>query len=653
MAAVSVAHAQTFPTTGSQYIWKVGDGTYSDWAANYSFNNGSPTSAPNAFRDVIFGWEGTPPSAVISLDPLVTATGSTFPSNGSARSFNIYVGDYTFDFNGSTATIPWSNKIWRFGNGEGNTPTVHFTDSTNADQSIVFANLVIGDNGSSDNVWGGEDATITFNPNVTHSLTAAGTLTVGSTAGGGGNEFNVLAGQNITRGAITVNAGEGNKILVSSGGTLTTSAATAIGAGAALIVEGENSLFSKTGGTDVAISGEMTVRDQASASVFTGITMSVLSGGAISVDGTNSQFIHTTFANTSANSGIKTLDLAGRLESVNGATFDSQAQLRITSADAVVKVDKDSTLVVNTQTINQAAFGLNMNVDSSGNTTSKLTIEGGGELYAQGGLNLSKGLQFGYFAGEVLVETRDGSTLRVDSLAFDARGNSNGRNYIPVQGKVILGTGGFRVTDNNTDSATVRIGVGTHLELDGGTYGLGFGTNSAGGRLEVKSGGILSGHGVLNLGSLVLDGGTLEVGREGGLIEPASLQVSSLALNSTSTIVFDLFGGGISDQLIVNGSFGSPLEWVIVATAAEGWDVQWTLGEEYNLVSSPNISSNGTYTFALPDLGSEYSWDTSQFGTTGSIFVADAVPEPSTVGLIGIGLAAALWRMRRRPTSVV
>ncbi|MCW0221544.1 MAG: hypothetical protein OJI67_24675, partial [Prosthecobacter sp.] len=197
--------AQTFPTSGNQYIWKVGDGTYSDWSTNYSYNGGSTTSAPNALRDVIFGWESAPTTARISLAPGV--------STGSARSYNIYNGDFTFDFNGNTTTV-W-NKIWRFGNGSDSTMTVHFTGPSGS--AIQFTELVIGDNGSSNNVFGGPDGTITFGSNVTYSFSSNGKLTVGSTQGGGGNVFNVLAGQDISRGVILVNAGVGNKIVIQDG----------------------------------------------------------------------------------------------------------------------------------------------------------------------------------------------------------------------------------------------------------------------------------------------------------------------------------------------------------------------------------------------------------------------------------------------------
>jgi hypothetical protein len=601
---VGTAYGQSFPTTGSQYIWKVGNGTYSDWATNYSFNNGNPTSAPNAARDVIFGWEGTPDTGVVSLDPSVTGTGSTFPSNGSARSFNVYTGNYTFNFNGSTATT-W-NRIWRFGNGENGTPAVHFTDTTNVSQTIQFTNLVIGDNGSSNNIFGGPNSTITFGSTVTYSLSTTGTLTVGSTQGGGGNEFNVGSGQNFSRGAIVVSAGDGNKIVVEEGGTLSTSAATTIGAEAALVVEGVGSTFNKTGAAEFLISGDVLVSEQGS--LNSSSKVNIASGGRLMVDGG-------TFAQTAGG-----FELAGSIEIINGGSFETTSSFLVTGSAAQVTAQE------------QVVVGfLDMNEDSSGNTISQLTIQGGGELYAQGQWNIGRGVAQGYSAGETLVEALEGSALRVDQLSLTNNNSAaESRNYIPIQGKIILGSGGFRVTGGDTDTTNARVGDGTHLVLDGGTYGLGFGTNAEGGRLIVESGGILSGTGTL-LAQLTAEGGHVQVGNgsEAGILIVGTA-VSSLVATDASFgfTLYDEFGTGDQIQLMSDASWnGTQTLTANLEADASLLDAEFTTYQLFKDASGDPLSvgTNWNYDFSqssplLAKAG--LAWDTRDFASTGTLKLA-------------------------------
>ncbi|TLD71303.1 PEP-CTERM sorting domain-containing protein [Phragmitibacter flavus] len=620
-----ISYGQTFPTTGSQYIWKVGDGTYSDWTTNFSFNNAAPTSAPNAARDVVFGWEGTPSTAVISLDPLVTATGSTFPSNGNARSFNIYDGDYTFDFNGSTSTIPWSNKIWRFGNGAGNTPTVHFTDSTNADQSIVFTNLVIGDNGSSNNVWGGGDATITFDPNVTHSLTTAGTLTVGSTAGGGGNEFNVQAGQNITRGAITVNAGAGNKISVSGGGMLSTTAATTVGAGAGLVVEGQDSNFTRIGSTEFTISGDVVVSNRATINQSgNGNVLAVNSGGSLTVD--NSAFAIER-AGINGNNTVPAT-ISGLLDVSNGGQFTGtftgdtalQSLFRVSSTGHVV-VDNGSTFSINNE----------------------LELQGGAQFEVKGNSAAEVGTYATYYfsSNYVITDTpsvEEGSAFRFDALKLINRnavapqfGTTEYVNLLNAdgyaKGLLIWGTGGTIVGQfSGHTEAYLALASGTRLQLDGQAS-----TLYSVSRFTVQEGASLEGTGTVDTGSFT-NLGLINAGKNDGAAgEAGVLNISGSTIQGQGDVTFDIFGHdapGVSyDQVRASGVDSAGLGTVSVNV----WDrgdggldnlFASTFFELFRNTSGGdlNLQSVAGYDFSqssavLGDLG--LGWDTSEFAATG------------------------------------
>jgi len=493
--------------------------------------------------------------------------------------------------------------------------------------------------------------------NFSSNLSIQGNASVTATVGGEtyDNQFLVRDGAAINHNAgtstKTISIGSGSEFRLTGGSSFGYTGNTTVQTNVTVEAKGllllDNSSFTRTGGLagSWTISGEMHALNQSAVEGAGGLTINssgrivvdestmssyggvLVSGGAVfSVNGAGSQFI-----NTSQNR--KTYDpakfvLAGTLAVVNGAIFDSQSQLFVTSDAATISVNSGSSVIFNTQTVDKATIGLNMNVDSQGITSSKLTIQGGGEVYAQGQWDLSKGTAYGYSAGEVLVETNDGSVLRVDSMSFHRRGNA--RNYIPVLGTVILQSG-FSAFDEPT---TVRIGNGTTLQLAGGTYGLGYGTNVPGGILQVEAGGALTGYGVLETYAIINDGGVLEVGAQGDFSGPATLEFrqtpNALKLNSGSTISFDLYGEGISDQIVLSTTaFTFPAGLNVQVRLAEGYEIAWEAGQEYNLVSAPNYGLPQSYTFTqLPDLGPGLDWDTSQFATTGSIFVVAATSTP-------------------------
>jgi len=645
LAAVSGAHAQTFPTSGNQYIWKVGDGTYSDWASNYSFNNGSTSTAPNSFRDVIFGWDGTPSTATVSLDP--AATGTT----GRPRSLSVYTGNFTFDRN-TSASQAW-DQLWNFGNAGQSTPLVHFTGA--AGSAYSFTNLVIGASGSSGNIWGGEDATITFDSNVTHTLSAAGTLTVGSTAGGGGNEFNVLAGQNITRGAITVNAGAGNKISVSGGGTLASSAATTIGAGAALVVEGEGSNFTKTGSADFTTSGDVVVSNQATINQ-SGNALVVNSGGSLTVDNATYAIERSV---TSYN--VATATVGGLLEVKNGGVLEVSVTTTATPGDQPLY----SQFTVN------GTGRVVVDGGSSFSTNNNLRLLQGAQFEVKGNSSASVGMYSTYYqqSGNHLAETpvvEAGSTFRFETLQLGNRdwmegiGDGNPANVLSgggsVQGLLIWGTGGTQIGNFNDNQVTdLVLATGTRLRLDGGDY------NLHGGNLTIDAGATLEGNGTFR--ASVNGGGTINAGiNEGASGEAGALTFTGGSIEP-SNVVFDIYGTdlGTYDQIFTGGlNSASPIS-ITLNLWGENFDFgsldpEFTQFALFRSLEDGDIENSFGYTFDFGTSSAQlaehgWAWDTSEFASTGMLGI-QAVPEPSTVGLLGLGLAAALWKMRKRRVSV-
>jgi hypothetical protein len=84
--------------------------------------------------------------------------------------------------------------------------------------------------------------------------------------------------------------------------------------------------------------------------------------------------------------------------------------------------------------------------------------------------------------------------------------------------------------------------------------------------------------------------------------------------------------------------------------------------EHYTTLTAPLVMNEftGTGNIALPSSAQAETWTEASDGNatisqithadlTGTITYWAAIPEPSTVLLVGLGLAAVVWRLRRRP----
>ncbi|MCK9589709.1 MAG: PEP-CTERM sorting domain-containing protein [Terrimicrobiaceae bacterium] len=616
----SSSSAQTFPDDNNSY-WAVGDGFFSD-VNNYSLNGGTPEFQPSGRG--IFGYPGTPSTAIVTINDSEFLTG---PLSG----YSVISGNFTFDLHGET--LPLLKAPWVFGDGAGNTPTVSFADTVGSN-SIMFDGLTLGANGSSNNIFGGPNATIAFAPNITPSFSTTGGLAIGSTAGGGNNVLNVGSGNAFTFSTILVNAGASNQLNIRDGGSLASTGKVTIGAGSSFLLEGTGSSFARSTATAAfEVFGDATVQDGASLSFIGSANAAKLIIGAGASFVASGADTNVSFVTKNSNATTTaTLDLSGRLEVTNGATFDAESNLKVVTADAVIKVDADSVVRLNTETTNQASNAVVFN------TGAKLTLEGGGTVYAKGTASLGTAN-----AGEYKVVSNDGTLLKVDRLSAPG--------YVAVLGTLLVGTGGMNVT------STTNIGEGTHVEI----ASLSTLNGSSTGTLRVKTGGILSGSGLF-AAQVIVEGGEIRIGPDFGEDEPGILDFrrvgnSSLSVLDGSTFSFDLFGEGINDQVITNGSM-SVLDtaWNIQVSLANGFEIPWAVGQEYNLFNTGGIGDlnlTGASFTSLPDLGPDFSWDTSQFSTTGSIFVGAAVPEPDTYALLGFGVAAiaCLRRLRVRQTK--
>lgn len=643
-----------------------------------SMNTGDLTNIP-----VWFSSNPAGPTTTISLNAMAW-TGGT--SVGNAETWVMRNGSFAFTLNGQKIGRDGTNtNRWNFvfGDGVGTSSTTAF-NGTAADP-ISMGSLTLGANGSANNQIGTSNSTVTFsNVKLLFPLPAASNLTIGSSGGGINNVFRTqtgdvfdgaafqsaiinvgsttgsssnrieVDGSNLTlsgaltingyynnsgpstlksdnevlvknggkiSGASTVTVGSGSALRILSGAQVTSSAGTVVNAFSNLLVEGAGSLYNSTGG-GFTVGGTLEVLDGAHASHFGAMTVS--NGGVFTLDGEGSQFTNTS-TNANPFSGTK-FQLGGRLEVLNGASFESQSALEVTSTDARIVVDSLSTAVFNTQTTNAPPSGLTV--------SGKLTIEGGGTLYVQGVFDINSSLP----AGTTLVDASDGSTLKVDGIQVD--GSSLLFTDIPVQGTFAIGQSGIKVAaTSGRTGARLNVLQGTNLQIGDengqGTYDLVASGFTGEGHLQIKAGGMLSGSGRITsadggsnrFSRVSVQGGTVQVGIEGDTFGK-SLEFQHLSTTETSSFHFDIFAGDSYDQIFLDSFNDNDVINQITLNLqmdpslldeTSYFQLFGTLGG--NGVPVGNFEFNfGDSVDALRALG--LRWDTSEFASTGKLSIA-------------------------------
>ncbi len=237
--------------------------------------------------------------------------------------------------------------------------------------------------------------------------------------------------------------------------------------------------------------------------------------------------------------------------------------------------------------------------------------------------------------GTLTLTTTTGSRATFDvadgSAANDLTISSNIGEH--VAGETLTKTGGGTLTlsGNNSYTGATAVNNGT-LRLDG----------SVTSAVTVASGAKLQGVGTITkTGTALTVNGTLAPGNSIG-----QLTVNgdvTLAGASDFEIDPDIDG---SDLLLVQGTngaltYGGTLN-VSILTGSTGI---FAMGDTFDLFNF--ASQSGTFgTVNLPDIsGQGYSWDQSALYTAGTITV---IPEPATVGLLGLVGAMALLRRRMK-----
>ena len=286
-------------------------------------------------------------------------------------------------------------------------------------------------------------------------------------------------------------------------------------------------------------------------------------------------------------------------------------------------------------------------VEFTGNATLETTATIGTARY----INLRSG-KTGTFAPQV------GTVLTVTNYI-----QGSGALTVDGSGTLELLSSANSYTGKTTISAgTLKLGAGASIAK---SSEVNLGTTNAPGTLDLSanssyafgSSQTVSGYGAINIGAgkTVTIQGTLAPGNSAGIIT----NTGNLTLDSTATIVMELAGsGGVAgtdyDQLQVSGTLTLGGALTITnfggfSLATEGSYTLYTAGTKSGNFASVNVAGDTlTWNSGSNAWIGVYGGSTT-YTLTDGVLTAAAVPEPSTLAMLGLGgLALAAYRLRRR-----
>lgn len=600
------------------------------------------------------------------------------------------------------------------GGGSGTVQGVQSINSLATSGNSLSGSLVIGDTGGTQGaVYAATSVnqltsgSITVNPYsqlLINSPLAGGSTTYGTAAqtitlSGIGNQ--TLAGVG-NSGALRFDVVNGTQTAAYS----TTLQSSIVLAADSVVSVAGGSGFSNTATLSGGVSGSGGLQKQGAGtlilsgtSTYAGAT--TISNGAITVAATGSLGTGSlSLAQTSTNNTALTLNnssqTTGSLSSSFAATTGTQSQV-ITLNGTALTVNQTTDGIFGTGAVST----LTSTITGTGSLTKAgsaiLTLTGantytGGTTINNGTVTVSGSGTLGGSAGALAVNATDGITsalnLNVNQTVNGLSGTISGTGTATIT----IGNGSTLTTNQNTNTQFDGIiaGAGALNKTGTGTLTLG-GVNTYTGATNVTAGKLVvngnnsAATGTLTVGSSATLGGSGTLGGAtiingehspgnspglqtfaGGLTYNTGSSLTweliedTLGVRGTHFDGIDVTGGtltinpGVTSNLVFNGA-GSLVNW-----GDSFWNVdrQWLVFDNANAPSlgsifgTINVSADGaSNSFASIRAGASFSWSQSGNDLFLNYHSITAVPEPSSLALIGVVFASAAF-VRRRKLSV-
>lgn len=474
----------------------------------------------------------------------------------------------------------------------------------------------------------------------------------------------------------------GSAITLNGNGTLDTEAARILSIGTGLA--GTGNLLTSGAGTVVltgnsSYAGTTTIGGTSTLQVGAQTASGTLGAGAIT---NNSNLV----INRSDTAYEVTNDISGTgaltIGQTSGGSFDSRVTLSGNNSFAgAVNIQSGGLVVKNSNALGTGTKVVNINNGTAGR--SQLYLDGsGGDITLAAGISYNTSSSFvthpaiGNLAGNNKIQGNVSLGLGGGNTAVSVQGGSlelnggisattAGRTLVlagnsgangTVNGAISNGSNPLSVekTGNNTWTFNNANSYTGNTTLNGGTLALGAAGSiadsaqiiiGASTTLDVTAkGGWAVGAAQTVSGGGTIMGNTTIAGDLRPGTSPGTLTVlGDLGLIGGSDLVLELGGTSLLDfdRLVVSGDFNAGGN--INVSLINGFNP--TAGNSFQIVDFGTFTDSGyVFSFTSAPLTGDLSWDTSAFGTTGSIKV---VPEPSGALLIVLGLTGFALRRRR------